>query len=131
MLERAERHTGEDVDCENFEFGYDWYATWCVPSYVGCRPRAIVANRKYMASTVPRERKKYASVELKPLSAGADYDDEEEYKSKTDQWLAYILAKLHALLWIVIASFICAYTEIYEVILDGHPPHDEKRQLNR
>jgi hypothetical protein len=59
-----------------------------------------------MASSVPRERKKYASVELKPLSAGADYDDEEEYKSKTDQWLAYILAKLHALLWIVIASFI-------------------------
>lgn len=108
------------------------YATWCV-RLGGFRARSsvVVALRKYMASTVPRERKKYASVELKPLSAGADYDDEEEYKSKTDQWLAYILAKLHALLWIVIASFICAYTEIYEVILDGHPPHDEKRQLNR
>ena len=97
-----------------------------------CRlPERRTGHFSSMASTLPRERKKYASVELKPLSAGADDDDEEEYKSKTDQWLAYILAKLHALLWIVIASFICAYTEIYEVILDGHPPHDEKRQLNR
>jgi len=85
-----------------------------------------------MASTMPRERKRYDAVELKPLSSDmADDDDDEEYKSKTDKWLAYILSKLHALLWIVIAGSVAAYTELLEVIIEGHPPHDPKRQLNR
>mmetsp|Transcript_579 Transcript_579/g.1528 ORF Transcript_579/g.1528 Transcript_579/m.1528 type:complete len:174 (+) Transcript_579:96-617(+) len=85
-----------------------------------------------MASTVPRARKRYDSVELKPLSANADDDDDDdEPKGKMDQWLSYILAKLHALLWIVIAGAIAAYTQLFEVILDGHPPHAPKRELNR
>ena len=78
-----------------------------------------------------QQRKKYDSVELKPLASNADDDEDEEYKSKSDQWLNWALFKLHALLWIIIASALALYTQLFEVIVDGHPPGDESRQLNR
>ena len=82
-----------------------------------------------MASVTARKR--YGSVELKPLNSGVEDDDDEEHKSKTDQWLTYALHKLHALLWIIIAAAVAVYVQLYELIMDGHPPHDPKRQLNR
>ena len=55
-------------------------------------------------STV-RPRKNYDRMEDKPLVTADEYDeDDPQFKSKTDQWLQYILHKLHALLWIVIAT---------------------------
>ena len=82
-----------------------------------------------MASTVPRRR--YDSVELRPLSSTIDDDDDDEHKSKSDQWLNYILSKLHAILWIVIASSIAVYTNLYEIVIDGHAPGKPQRQLHR
>jgi hypothetical protein len=79
-----------------------------------------------------QQRKKYDSVELKPLATSTDNDDdEEEYKTKSEQWLNWALYKLHALLWIIIASALAIYTQLFEVIVNGHPPVDPKRQLNR
>lgn len=80
-----------------------------------------------------QQRKKYDSVELKPLATSTDNDDDddEEYKTKSEQWLNWALYKLHALLWIIIASALAIYTQLFEVIVNGHPPVDPKRQLNR
>jgi hypothetical protein len=81
------------------------------------------------------QRKKYDSVELKPLaSAGAQDeqdDDMPEFKSKTDQWLNFALHKLHALLWIVIASALAVWTDLFEVIVEGHPPARPHAELNQ
>ena len=83
-------------------------------------------------ATVPRERKKYDSMETKPLASATDeFEDDEEYKSKSDQWLNWALYKLHALLWIIVASALAVYTQLFEVIMDGHPPADPSRKLNR
>ena len=61
-----------------------------------------------------------------------EYDeDDPQFKSKTDQWLQYILHKLHALLWIVIATGIAIHTELFELIVDGHPPSRPAAELNR
>ena len=70
-----------------------------------------------------RPRKRYDSVELKPLAGATDEadDDEPEYKTKTDKWLNFALHKLHALLWIVIASALAFWTQLFEVIIDGAP----------
>jgi len=79
-----------------------------------------------------QQRKKYDQVELKPLASNEnDFDDDQEYKTKSDQWLNWALFKLHALLWIIIASALALYTQLFEVIVDGHPPADPSRQLNR
>ena len=82
-------------------------------------------------STV-RPRKNYDRMEDKPLVTADEYDeDDPQFKSKTDQWLQYILHKLHALLWIVIATGIAIHTELFELIVDGHPPSRPAAELNR
>ena len=82
-------------------------------------------------STV-RPRKNYDRMEDKPLVTADEYDeDDPQFKSKTDQWLQYILHKLHALLWIVIATGIAIHTELFELIVDGHPPSRPAVELNR
>lgn len=76
--------------------------------------------------------RRYDSVEMKPLAGSADDDDEyEEPKSKTDQWLTYALHKLHALLWIVVASALTMWTQLPEVVMQGHAPKRPDRELNR
>ena len=87
-----------------------------------------------MSSNTARSRKRYDSLELKPLSSDVGDDDTDEdghAKSKTDRWLEYILEKLHAILWITIAGTITAYTQLIDVVINGHPPHAPERQLNR
>ena len=86
-----------------------------------------------MSKTRPRPGKKpYDSIELKPLAGSDDWDDDDpEKKSKTDQWLQYALAKLHALLWIVIGTALAIHTQLFEVVIDGHPPDRPKAELNR
>ena len=74
---------------------------------------SCVSSLQRILSSMP-PRKRYDSVELKPLSSGADDDEEEEHKSKTDQWLSYALQKLHALLWIVIATALAVYAQLYD-----------------
>ena len=68
-------------------------------------------------------------METVPLTT-ADEDDE-EFKSKTDQWLTYVMYKLHALLWIIIAAALAVYTDLYDVIVDGHPPARPEAEINR
>ena len=86
---------------------------------------------KRSMSTV-RPRKNYDRMEDKPLVTADEYDeDDPQFKSKTDQWLQYILHKLHALLWIVIATGIAIHTELFELIVDGHPPSRPTGELNR
>ena len=80
-------------------------------------------------STV-RERKRAEGVELRPLASAEDDYDDDVGKSE-HPFLEKVLYKLHALLWIVIASALAVYVQLFEVIVDGHPPNDEKRQLNR
>lgn len=76
--------------------------------------------------------KLYDAVEMKPL-AGADDDDEPiEKKSKLDQWLEWLWRKLHALLWIMIAGALAAWLQLFEVVVDGHPPNNpDNRELHR
>lgn len=78
---------------------------------------------------------RHEPVELRPLASSVGTDDEEddndERKSPTDKWLEYVLHKLHALLWVVLASAVAAYTNLFELIIDGTPPSDPSRQLNR
>ena len=85
-----------------------------------------------MASTGPRKR--YDAVEMKPLSEGPNDDDDDDgwdKKSKMDMWMKWALHKLHALLWIVIASGIAMYTNLIELILVGHTPARPHAELNR
>ena len=84
-----------------------------------------------MATTRPRKR--HNDYELKPLASSADGDDDDgvEYKSKTDQWLNFILHKLHALLWIVIGGALAVHTQLFELIMDGHPPARPQAELGR
>ena len=85
-----------------------------------------------MASVQPvRRRSGRDSLEGKQLLSGLDEDDDEEPKSKLDQWLQFALTKLTALLWIVLAIGIALYTELWELVINGHPPKDPSRQLNR
>ena len=87
-----------------------------------------------MATTRPRKNRAHDAVELRPLADdhdGLDDDDGYEKKSKMDQWLQYILQKLHALLWIIVACALAAYTQVFEVIVDGHPPARPQAELNR
>ena len=91
--------------------------------------RKDVAPHRVMSTTRPRKR--YDSVELKPLASAENDEDEEEHKSKTDQWLNYALHKLHALLWIIIGGALAGWTQLFNVIVDGHPPAAPERQLNR
>ena len=84
-----------------------------------------------MSSTV-RPRKKYDSVEMKPLATATDDDDDDgEHMSKGDKWLNYALHKLHALLWIVVAGGVTILTQLFEVVVDGHPPDRPEAQLGR
>ena len=85
------------------------------------------------SSTVVDGSKGKVSVELKPLAGAVDDadDDGPEYKSKTDQWLNFLLHKLHALLWIVVASALAIWTQLYEVVVDGHPPARPHAELSR
>ena len=91
-----------------------------------------------MSTVRPRANrsKNYDSVELKPL-ANAELDDDDDAdntdygKTKTDKWLQYALHKLHALLWIVVASALAIWTQLFDVIMVGNPPNRPKAQLNR
>ena len=87
-----------------------------------------------MASiTTARERKKYEQVELQPLASAVDGDDEDDPSklSPMDQWLHYILHKLHALLWLVLAGTVIWMTDLFAVIIDGSPPERPEARLNR
>ena len=75
--------------------------------------------------------KKYDAVELKPLASADDDDDPNEKKSKTDEWLEWLWRKLHALLWIIVAGALATYLQIFEVVVDGHPPGKPERELHR
>ena len=82
-----------------------------------------------MATIRPRRGR---GEDTKPLTSATDYDDEdEEPKSKTDQWLQYAMNKLQALLWIIIAGALAVWTELFHVVVDGHPINKPERQLNR
>ena len=79
-----------------------------------------------------QRRKKYDSVELKPLASSMDDgDDDDERMSPTDQWLKYALHKLHAILWIVIAGALAWWTKLYEICTEGHPPTRPEVEINR
>ena len=88
-----------------------------------------------MASAVrPRNKKAYDSVELKPLATATDdNDDTDDYQknSKVDKWLNYALHKLHALLWVVLGTALALWTQLFEVVINGHPPDRPNAQINR
>ena len=77
------------------------------------------------------KRKNYDAVELRPLASADDDDDVTEKKSKVDEWLEYAWRKLHALLWIVVASALAAYLQVFEVVVNGYVPGKPERQLHR
>ena len=59
------------------------------------------------ATTMSSTRRRPNKNETVPLTTADESsldDDDGEHLSRTDQWLTYIMYKLHALLWIVIAS---------------------------
>ena len=86
---------------------------------------------------MPAPRKRYDAVEMKPLSSskGGDDDDDDDdsspKKSKMDEWLTYILHKLHALLWLVVASALAMYVDLLDLLVLGHPPARPEAQMNR
>lgn len=89
-----------------------------------------------MSTTRPRKSRGRAhdESEMRPLADAVDEDDDDDgygKKSKMDQWLQYILQKLHALLWIIVASALTVYTQVFEVVVNGHPPARPEAQLNR
>ena len=86
------------------------------------------------ATTMSSTRRRPNKNETVPLTTADESsldDDDGEHLSRTDQWLTYIMYKLHALLWITIASALAIYTQLYEVIVDGHPPARPEAELNR
>ena len=97
----------------------------------GACPRCAVHARRPKMLRPSSARHK--PVELRPLASSVGlYDDDHdaEHKSPTDKWLEYVLHKLHALLWVVLASAVAAYTNLFKLIIDGYPPSDPSRQLN-
>ena len=89
----------------------------------------------YLGTVVQRglsKNKKYDAVEMKPLASSTDDDDDpNEKKSKTDEWLEWLWRKLHALLWIIVAGALATYLQLFEVVVDGHPPGKPERELHR